>query len=75
MSKRLAKALAERARAEKNIESALKKEYPPGAPIRWARNGVHSGSVILNGYIDRIKVRNERTGRELWVYADAVLSD
>lgn len=69
MSKALVRALARQDKAENEVERILKTIYPPGTEVRWKRNGIHEGVVVANGYHDRIMVRNERTGRSLWIYA------
>jgi hypothetical protein len=69
MSKALAVALARRREAEDEVERILRRDYQPGVAVRWEKNGAHQGVVVMNGSGDRIKVRNIRTGRELWIYA------
>lgn len=64
----LSQALQRRRRAERDVQDALAREYPEGAAATWRRNGIHHGQVVMVAY-DRLKVRNERTGRELWIYA------
>ena len=69
----LAKALELRRKAGAAISAAMKARYGEGAPISWDRHGIHSGSVVMLGHYDRVKVRNERTGKEFWIYANAIL--
>lgn len=73
MSKALARALTDRSKAEAQVDRILKRDYPPGAEVVWKKNGIHKGIVIQNGYGDRIKVKNERTNREFWVYAYTII--
>lgn len=65
-------ALRRRDDAEKLIEMALKRDYKPGMSVAWERNGMHFGAVVMNGYGDKIKVRNRNTGKEFWIYAAAI---
>jgi hypothetical protein len=69
MSKALARAIDCRDKAERRVDLVLKRDYPPETSLKWMRNGLHEGVVIQNGYGDRIKVKNDRTGKELWIYA------
>lgn len=73
MSKSLARALERRTFAERDVDQILRKDYPPGRALSWKRNGLHHGTVVQNGYGDRIKVRNSRTNQELWIYAYCIV--
>jgi hypothetical protein len=73
MTSSLTKALELRRKASDAIAAAMKSRYGSGARISWNRHGVHTGSVVMLGYEDRVKVRNERTGKEFWIYAHDIL--
>lgn len=73
MSKALARALKDRDKAETEVDRVLKRDYPPGTEVTWSKNGVHDGIVIMNGDGDRIKVRNQKTNREFWIYAYTII--
>ena len=55
--------------AEVNFEDVVRRTLPVGEPTAWVRNGKHVGVVILHGYKGRLKVRNNLTDREYWIYA------
>ncbi len=73
MSKALTRVLDRRYKVNKEIERILRQDYPPGTRIRWERNGIHRGEVVMNCYSDQVKVRNARTGREYCIYAYCIL--
>lgn len=68
----LSHALERRRSAEEVVAATLKRQYPVGGGIKWERNGIHFGEVVQHSGHDRIKVRNKRTGNELWIYATAI---
>jgi hypothetical protein len=72
MSKALTKAIDEHKKTAAEMVRVLKRDYPEGGPIRWDRNGIHSGTVVMHSGGKRIKVRNERTGKEFWIYAYSI---
>lgn len=64
-------AIAAKWKAGKKMSAAMLKEFPEGSDVRWRKNGIHRGVVIHNpspGH-ERIKVRNDRTGKEVWITA------
>ena len=64
-------AIAAKYKAGAKMSAAMLKEYPEGSDVRWKKNGIHQGVVVYNpapGH-ERIKVRNERTGNEVWITA------
>ena len=73
MSIALARALERERKAEDDVERVLRRDYPLGAQLKWKRGSLQSGVVLQHGQGDRIKVRNERTGREFWIYAFSVV--
>ncbi len=73
MVKQLAEALRQKRKAQDNVASVMRQEYPIGAPISWDRNGIHDGKVVSHGYQDRIKVRNSHTGNEFWIDAAIIV--
>jgi hypothetical protein len=73
MSKALAVALSRRHEAEVEVERILRRDYPPGTPVSWKKNGIHEGVVLDKASGDRIKVKNERTNREFWIYAYCIV--
>lgn len=66
-------ALRRRSNAEEVVARTMEKQFPIGASIGWERNGTHFGEVVRHSGHDRIKVRNRCTGKELWIYATAIL--
>lgn len=74
MSRALARALEGRRKAQDIIDKVLKRDYPSGTEVAWKRNGIHEGTVVFyGGFGDRIKVRNAKTGRELWIHAYCIV--
>lgn len=75
MSERIRLLLDNRRAIERMIAAAIVRDYPVGEEIEWER-GVSrcSGRVVMHCYGDRVKVRNEATGRELFISADQILS-
>jgi hypothetical protein len=73
MSKALAVALERRREAEAEVERVLRRDYPPGTTLSWKKNGIHEGVVSDKASGDRIKVKNERTNREFWIYAYCIV--
>lgn len=72
MSARLKRALKQRLKAERRVIDVLKTDYPPGSTIAWEGSDpddIRRGLVTMNCYDDRIKVRNVRTGCELFIHA------
>lgn len=75
MSQRLEQALRKRFDAEVDIERALRDDYPVGARVSWSYGlGAprYHGTVETHGYRDRLKVRNETTGRSRWIVASYI---
>lgn len=75
MSKALLKAIEKQTFAEDHVRRVLLRDYPRLTPIRWQRNGFHRGWVVDHNMGVRIKVRNERTQRELWITAYDILPE
>lgn len=73
MSKALVVALERRREAEDRVEHVLRRDYPPGTPVSWKKNGIHEGIVLDKASGDRVKVKNERTNREFWIYAYCIV--
>ena len=73
MSKALKTALTRREKANDDVTSTLKRDYPIGSGIHWRRNGLHAGSVLRHGYGDQIQVKNHRTGRSPWIDAFSIV--
>lgn len=70
----LREALARRRQAERKVAEVLDLLYPPGAAIQWEVGGIRQrGIVVMNCYADRIKVRNERTNKERFIYASNIV--
>ena len=74
MSAALMKAIGRRDEAEVAMVRVLEREYPVGAEVAWCRNGIHRGTVVMHSRGDRIKVKNERSGKELWIYCYSITS-
>lgn len=72
---RLVLARGAAALARREVRLALGEGYPPGSAIRWSSSGGgrQRGTVVMNCCDDRIKVRNARTGRELFIHSWRIL--
>jgi hypothetical protein len=68
----LRNALRRKRAAETAIAEILKRDFPVGTFCHFlgARSIVYPATVTMHGYGDRIKVRNEHTATERWIYAD-----
>ncbi len=69
MSRHLKKAVGREVSAAEEVVRVMERDYPVGSEIEWNRGGLHGGTVLSHSRGSRIKVRNERTGRELWITA------
>ncbi len=71
----LQKALERERSAQKNVSAVLKRHFSPGTRLYW-KMGEHfqRGEVIYTGG-QRIKVHNDRTGREYLINADRIVED
>lgn len=69
MSIHLQKALGRERNAASEVVRVMERDYPVGSEIEWERGGLHGGTVLSHSRGTRIKVRNEKTGREVWVTA------
>lgn len=59
--------------AKKKLVKVVTNRYPVGSKISWSRGKyVQSGTVLhlpSYGIYDRVQVRNDNTGAELWIHA------
>ena len=69
MSAALRSMLQKRRLAEEAVAEILKRDYRIGDDVEWTVNGVHFGKVVMHGYGDRVKVENEKSGRQRWITA------
>ena len=74
MSKALKKAVERHRKTSAEMVEVLERDYPVGAPISWDRHGVRSGTVVMHSCGKRIKVRNEVSGKEFWIYLYSIVS-
>lgn len=72
MSQKLTEAIKKMNLAESNAITVLKREYPVESMICWERNGIHRGEVLAHSGGHRVKVKNSRTGGELWIYMQSI---
>lgn len=72
MSQKLAEAIKKMNLAESDAITVLKREYPVESVVCWERNGIHRGEVLAHSGGHRLKVKNSRTGRELWIYMQSI---
>ena len=72
----LIRLLEKRAALSKMIDSAWRKEFPVGTRVVW-RVGDYCryGHVIDHGHSERLKVKNEKTGKELWLDIYRILEE
>jgi len=73
MSRALAKAVERHRKTSAEMIAVLKRDYPVGGLISWDRHGIHSGTVVLHSCGERIKVRNERSEKEFWIYLHSIV--
>ena len=74
MTQRLCRAYKALSAAEDKLAQALKRFYPPCAPVRWLRGGrIRSGVVVRNCYGDRLQVENSETGKQPFITAYDIL--
>jgi len=71
MSKSVIQAIEAHRNTASKLSAAMGRDYPEGSPVRWKKRGIQEGTVIWNRQPGqtRIKVRNERTGKEVWITA------
>lgn len=70
MSKAVKDALKKIRDGERELDDALKRDYRPGAPIKWEYGGrVQYGVVVMNCYGDRIQVKNLATDAKPFIHA------
>lgn len=75
MSANVKKLLAGVRAAEALLAAYLKKEYSPGTWISWSvGDRTFSGAVTMNCHGDRLKVRNDTTGKERFISAYQIVS-
>ena len=75
MSKDLLATLEKRSFCDEAIMQIIERDYPVGRAIRWQQTyqgTVYNGTVTMHGYMDRIQVRNSRTGAVYWITAGKV---
>lgn len=61
-------------KASENLHKVLRQEYPINSKVRWVyRQHLRNGTVIEHSFGDRIRVRNDLTGKTLWISAYDVL--
>lgn len=50
------------------IDDVLRANWPADGPIAWKKAGLlQRGTVVRHGYGQRVLVRNDRTGKEVWI--------
>lgn len=60
----------ERRALDERIDNAFKSNWPAGSAIAWKKAGaLQRGTVVRHGYLEKVMVRNDRTGAELWIHA------
>lgn len=58
----------QRTRLNKDIDQAWRRVFPIGGAVSWVvGKNTQFGYVVMHGCIERLKVRNERTGKEVWL--------
>lgn len=72
MSQKLTAAIEKMNKAESDAITVLKREYPVESMVCWERNGIHRGEVLGHSGGHRLKVKNTRTGKELWIYMQSI---
>lgn len=64
----LAKLYMERREIDEAINQALARECPVGSAITWMRGGhLCHGTIVSNGYHDRVRVQNDLTKTVYWI--------
>ncbi len=69
MSIHLKKAIGREDSAASEVVRIMERDYPVGSQIEWDRGGLHVGIVQSHSRGSRIKVCNDKTGREVWITA------
>ena len=68
MNKEIAKLLETAKLANCKLYAEIAEMYPPCTAIKWRRGDyIYHGEVMLTS-LDRVKVRNDRTATEYWIY-------
>jgi hypothetical protein len=75
MSERIRLLLDNRRAIECMIAKQIVRDYPIGEQIEWTNDGHrYSGHVVRHCHGDRLRVRNEKSGRERFIYAYQIVS-
>jgi hypothetical protein len=54
--------------AKEALEAFIQHRWPEGSPVTWLRGGhLQYGEVVHKAYGDRVKVRNDMSGRSYWI--------
>lgn len=72
---RCKKAIATIRDAARERDYCFHSAYPIGAPVTWTVGKyVQLGEVIMHGHSFRIRVRNVRSGREIWLDGSRIIA-
>jgi hypothetical protein len=75
VSERIRLLLDNRRAIDKMIAKQIERDYPVGEEIEWQKGGrQYGGRVVHHCFGDRLKVHNEKTGRELFIHAYQIVS-
>lgn len=60
--------------AAKAAQREFERAFPVGDVVQWIHSGrggefIQSGQILMHGALERLKVRNFKTGRDVWVQA------
>lgn len=73
---RIKELLRQIAELERELEREVKEQGPVGGGVAWNYQGREQrGEVVMQGYHGRLRVKNGRTGRELWVEPAALIGE
>ena len=68
MDKQIAILLEASRRATNKLYDGIKFKYKPGTKIIWGRGDYPQEGTVLETSLDRIKVKNDKTGADYWIY-------
>jgi hypothetical protein len=77
VSERIRLLLDNRRAIDMMIAKQIERDYPIDEQIEWTRGGAgkrHFGRVVMHCRSDRVKVRNDATGKELFIRAYDIVS-
>lgn len=72
MSRKLRAALDRLAKAHAAVATALREDYPRGAPIQWKTGQTTQSGRVIAAMARRVRVRNDATGKVYFINATRI---